>query len=209
MQEQCTGKQRRRVSSTRHRHWWRVGSRATAGKAQQQRASGSTSSSQPPYAGGDLQDKRKHHRQLILICSLFSNLFFLFYLLRLESAVLSRLVCVFLLLLLCFRWTIWSGGVSVMGEGDGPVVEDLGCCCEILQVWLAAGDRRGTCWLKEKKGELRWLRDEKGWFAREPEKEEETVVGGGVFVTGGSRKKIRTRAGFWTRRSKDCFAVWR
>uniref|UniRef100_A0A6M2F8D0 Uncharacterized protein n=1 Tax=Populus davidiana TaxID=266767 RepID=A0A6M2F8D0_9ROSI len=76
-----------------------------------------------------------------------------------------------------------------MGEGDGPVVEDLSCCCEILQVWLAAGDRRGTCWLKERKGELRWLRDEKGWFAREPKKEEETAVGGGVFVTGGSRKK--------------------
>jgi hypothetical protein len=53
--------------STRHRHWWRVGSHAAANEGDRTGGSGTSSSSLSPYAGGDLQNKRKHNRQLILI----------------------------------------------------------------------------------------------------------------------------------------------
>ena len=49
----------------------------------------------------------------------------------------------------------------------------------MVSSWWLRG-RIGAAGLREGKGELRWLRDERGWFAREPEKEEETAVGGGA-----------------------------
>jgi hypothetical protein len=63
-----------RVSSTHHRNWRRVGSRAATRKTQQQGVSGSTSSPLLFLAGGDnhdLQNNRKRKKQWFLFHSPF------------------------------------------------------------------------------------------------------------------------------------------
>ena len=64
--------------STRHRHWWRVGSRAAADEDNKTGGSGMSSSSLSSYAGGEghrtCNNKKTHKQQSILIFLSFSDL---------------------------------------------------------------------------------------------------------------------------------------